>query len=383
MEEEKSSVVNELARGAAAVTYPEFAYIGCFTTKEPKTAEERKACGKGISVYRIDRLTGAWFLVQVCEALHNPGFLVLDRNQRFLYSAHGNSSEISAYSIERQTGKLNLLNQQPTGGHNSRHLTIDPTDRYIVLANGAGLAVYPINTDGSLAPFSDKVVPPAEPGSYREEEKGPHPHDVVFDPSGRFFVVPDKGLDKIHVYRLDAASGKIVANDPPSAQSRYGAGPRHIAFHPTKPLAYVVNERDSTITAYNWNAERGELDPFQVISTIPTTFAGENTGAEISVAPSGNFVYASNRGHNSIVIFSLDSANGTLNPICWEPTQGLKPRFFALSASGSLLCAANQDSDSIVIFTIDDKTGKLTPSGQIVQTGSPTCIVFAYPKSLA
>src|SRR5258706_14417517 len=140
MEEEKSSVVNELA-GGVAVTYPEFAYIGCFTTKEPKTAKERKAFGKGISVYRIDRLTGGWFLVQVCEAPLNPGFLILDRNQRFLYAAHGNSSEISAYSIERQTGKLSLLNKQPTGGHNSRHLTIDPTGRYIVLANGAGLAV--------------------------------------------------------------------------------------------------------------------------------------------------------------------------------------------------------------------------------------------------
>ncbi|MBI4192219.1 MAG: lactonase family protein [Betaproteobacteria bacterium] len=354
-----------------------FAYIGSFTTSR-NAVKERDGHGKGISVYRIDQLTGAWTLIQVFDAIPNPGFLSLDRRHRFLYAAHGISAEISAYSIDKQTGRLEFRNSQPTGGNNSPHLTINPTNCYVVLANGPGVAVFPINKDGSLAPFSDMVVPPGEPGPYRFEQKGPHPHQVLFDITGRFIVAPDKGVDKVHVYRLDTSSGKLVANDRLSVKSRYGAGPRHVAFHPTKPLTYVINELDSTVTAYNWDSDRGELRPVQVIPTTPTTFTGDNTGAEIAVAPSGNFVYGSNRGHNSIVIFSVDQSTGMLDPICWEATQGEWPRFFALDPSGNLLYVANQYSDSIVVFRIDHKTGKLTSTGRIVETGTPSCIVFAH-----
>ena len=363
---------NVRAGSAAEDIYPAFAYVGCFTNKDGN------AHGKGIGVYRIDRLTGAWTLVQVSDELHNPGFLVLDRNQRFLYSAHGSSGEISSYSVERKSGKLQILNRQPTGGHNSRYLTIDPAGRYVILNNGPGVVVYPIKRDGSLAPLSDKIVPPAEPGTFREEEKGPHPHHMVFDPGGRFMVVPDKGLDKIHVYKLDAANAKLVANDPPFAASVYGAGPRHMAFHPAKPFAYVVNEVDSTVAVYHWNSAVGKLMPRQVITTIPVAHAGKNTGAEIAVAPSGKFVYASNRGHDSIAVFAVDEGTGTLSPVCWEASQGRKPRFFTLDAGGRLLYAANQDGNSIVSVRVDDVTGRLTPTGHVIETGSPTCIVFAY-----
>jgi 6-phosphogluconolactonase len=295
-----------------------------------------------------------------------------------LYAAHGDSGEVSAHAIDKSTGKLRALNRQPTQGDNSPHVTIDPTGRFVVVANGPGIAVYPIVQDGTLAPASEVLVPPGEPGPYhREQGHGAHPHQVLFDPGGRFLVAPDKGVDRVHVYRLDTASGKLVANDPPAVKSRYGAGPRHIAFHPTQPYAYLINELDSTVTTYEWDATRGRLTPRQVITTLPTTYTGDNTGAEIAVAPSGRFVYGSNRGHDSIVVFSVDQANGTLEPVQWEATQGKRPRFFALDPAGNQLLVANQDTNTIVVFRIDQATGKLSATGQIVETGTPSCIVFS------
>ena len=205
-----------------------FAYVGCFTS------EKRKARGKGISVFRIDPENGAWDLVEVYETIPNPHYLAFDQTQRFLYSAHGDSSEVCAYAREKQTGKLRLLNRQPTEGNNSSTVTPDPSNRYIVLANGPGVAVFPINADGSLSPLTDKVIPPGEPGPYRREQQGPHPHQATFDLTGRFVVVPDKGLDKVHVFRFDDVNGKLLPCDPPFVKARYGAVPRHVTFHPTE-----------------------------------------------------------------------------------------------------------------------------------------------------
>lgn len=354
----------------SAVAVPTFAYVGCFTT------EKRKARGKGISGYRIDPQSGAWHLVQVCATPDNPGFLALGRDDRFLYAAHGSSREISAYSIDAPTGKLTLLNTQPSGGNNAPHLTVDPAGRYVLLANGPGIAVFPINKDGSLAPASDLVVPPGEPGPYRDEQNGPHPHQVIFDPTGRFIIAPDKGLDKVLVYKLDLASGKLVANDPAFVKARYGAVPRHVVIHPTAPYAYVVNELGSAVAVYHWDANRGELKPLQLVPTTPTTHTSKNTGAEIAIAPSGNFIYASNRGHDSIVTFAVDQKTGMLEPTGWESSRGKRPRFFALDAGGTRLYVANQDSDTIVAFSVEPETGKLTYTGLVAETGTPTCIVF-------
>ena len=348
------------------------AYTGSFTT------EKRKARGKGISVYRVDPASGAWTFVHALNAVHNPGFLALDRRQRFLYASHGDSGEISSYAIDKAAGRVTLLNRQPTEGDNSPHLTVDPENRYVVLANGPGVAVYPIKDDGSLAPASDIVIPPGEPGPYRREQgHGAHPHQVLFGPGGRFFAAPDKGVDRVHVYRIDHAKGKLVPGDPPFVKTRYGAGPRHIAFHPQGRYAYLINELDSTVTAYRWDAERGTLDPLQVITSLPTDYTGDNTGAEIAAAPSGAFVYASNRGHDSIVAYAVDPQGGTLSHVGWVSTQGRKPRFFTLDPTGSLLYVANENSDTIVGFRIDRTTGKLAPTGQVIETGSPSCIVFA------
>jgi 6-phosphogluconolactonase (cycloisomerase 2 family) len=188
--------------------------------------------------------------------------------------------------------------------------------------------------------------------------------------------VPDKGLDRVFAFRLDPANGKITLADPPFAQAREGAGPRHVTFHPTKPLAYVMNELDSTITTYRYDAETAALTPAQIVPTIPESFTGDNTGAEIEIARSGKFVFGSNRGHDSIVTMSVDADSGLLNPLSWTYTQGKGPRFFTVDLAGKLLYAANENSDTVVGFRIDEANGKLTPSGHVVQTGSPVCLVF-------
>jgi 6-phosphogluconolactonase (cycloisomerase 2 family) len=350
---------------------PLFAYIGCFTS------DRRKAHAKGISVYRIDA-NGSWSLVQVLETLPNPQFIAFDQQQKFLYSVHGDGTEVSSYAIDKASGRISFLNKQPTGGNNSTHLTPDPTNRYIVIGNGIGVAVFPINSDGSLAPYSDMVPAGGDVGPHRNQVgPGPHPHFVGFDPSGRFLLAPDRGTDRTLIYRLDPASGKLLPNNPAFARSRPGAGPRHLAFHPAKPWAYVCDELDSTVTACAWDSARGELKPLQVITTLPEDYVGGNTTAEIQFAPSGRYLYVSNRGHNSIVIFSVDQASGKLSPIGWEATRGRTPRFFGLDPTGRQLYAANLDSDNIVVFTVDTATGKLTPTGQVVETGTPSCIIFA------
>jgi 6-phosphogluconolactonase (cycloisomerase 2 family) len=356
----------------SAQSMPRFAYVGSYTTKE------RNGHGEGINVYQVDPGTGNWTHVQLLKDVVNPSFLTLDERQRFLYSAHGDGDEATAFQIDAPSGRLSVLNRQPTGGKNGVSLDVDPTNRFLVLANYSSgtVAVLPINPDGSLAKLSDLVTLPGTPGPHRTEQTSSHPHDVAFDPRGRFIIVPDKGLDAVFVYKLDTAGGKLVAANPPSVTSAPGAGPRHVDFHPRKPYAYVVNELDSTITTYSLDPDRGELKPLQVITTLPPAFTGNSTTSEIEVDPAGRFVYASNRGHDSLVIFAIDEATGVLASVGWEPTQGKTPRFFGIYPSGKFLYAANQDSDTIVTFRVDQASGKLTPTGQVVKTGSPSCIVF-------
>jgi 6-phosphogluconolactonase len=236
-----------------------------------------------------------------------------------------------------------------------------------------------------LGPRSDLVTLPGEPGPHRKEQAGSHPHQVVFDPTGRFVAVPDKGLDRVFVFRLDAASGKLTANDPPFVATRAGAGPRHIAFHSKMPLAYVINELGSSVTTYRFDLQRGSLQPIQIVPSIPPSYTGNNTGAEIVVAPSDRVVYASNRGDDSIAIFAVDQRDGSLTPVGWAPTHAKSPRFFCVDPAAKFLYAANadegfsdqQNTDTIVPFRINQANGMLTPTGQVIKTSSPCTIVFA------
>ncbi len=348
-----------------------FMYVGSFTSKE-------RGRGEGLSVYRRKGESDNWALVQVVKEIADPSFVAIERQGRFLYSSHGDGTQATAYLIDQATGQVRVLNRQPTGGVNGAHLSLDPTNRFLAVTNYASgtLAVLPINPDGSLAAVSDLVTLTGTPGPNRTQQESSHPHHCPFDLTGRFIVVPDKGLDKIFVFRLDTARGKLVAADPPSVTARAGAAPRHVDFHPNQPYAYVINELDSTITTYGFDPDKGALKPLQIVSTLPSSHTGNNTGAEIAVAPSGRFLYGSNRGHDSIVTFAIDKATGGLTPIGWEPTQGTTPRFFALDPTGTHLYAANQNSDTVVIFRVDQATGKLTATNQIVKVGSPTTIVF-------
>ena len=371
-----ASIITVAAAGGCASTtanrpLPKFAYVGCYTTKQ------RNGRGEGISVHRIDPASGAWTQTQLVKTTDNPSWLTFDRQQRVLYSAHGDGEVISAFRVDQATGQLSALGTHDAKGKNGVRLGVDANNKYLICANyGSGtVALLPINADGSLGPVAHLPALPGKPGPHRTEQPNSRPHDVVFDPRERFIVVPDKGLDATFVFSLDAASGKLVPASPPSVASRPGAGPRHASFHPAKPVVYVLNELDSTLTTYRFDSERGALTPLQVITTLPPSFTGHSTTSEIVVAASGRFVYASNRGHDSLAIFAVEGA-GTLSPVGWEPTQGKTPRFFAIEPSGALLYAANMDSDTIVVFRVDAGSGKLTPTGQVIKTGSPSSIVF-------
>jgi len=348
-----------------------FAYVGSRTT------EERQARGNGINVFRVDRSSGAWTHVQLVKDLVNPSFLSLDRRQAFLYSVHGDLSDVRAFKIDRKTGKLAFLNQQSTQGHNPVHLAVDPTNRYLIISNYATgtLALLPIHADGSLAPVKELVKLKGDPGPHRVEQNSSHPHHNPVDPSGRFMVIPDKGLDRVFTFFMDTEKGKLIAG--PSISVREASGPRHVVFHPHKTYAYIVNELDSTVTTCCYNAEQGELKPIQILTTLPATFSGNSRAAEIAITPSGCFVYASNRGHDSIAIYAVDQETGMLSCVGWKSSQGKNPRFFAIDPSGSFLYAANETSDTIITFRIDQDTGMLNPTGQITTIGSPVCIVFS------
>jgi len=365
----RSTVHAQAARPAGAPRTPAFMYVGSFTS-------DGRGHGDGLSVFRRD--SARWSLVQVVKELADPSFVIVNRQRSHLYSAHGDGTEATAYRIDEATGRLTVLNRQPTRGKNGVHLAIDATGRFLALANYAtgSLVVFPINGNGSLAAVSDLATMTGTPGPHKTQQESAHPHHCPFDPTGRFMVVPDKGLDKVFVYRLDAAAGTLTPGRPADVAARAGAAPRHVGFHPTKPLAYVINELDSTITTYAFDPEKGVLAPLQVHTTLPTSYTGNNTGAEIAVAPSGHFVYGSNRGHDSIAIFSIDQATGLLTSVGWEPTQGTTPRFFALDPSGDRLYAANQTSDTVVIFDVDQTTGRLRPTGEIVRVASPSTIAF-------
>jgi len=305
-----AGLVGAVAEPAVAQNSPGtsamFAYVGSFTTAQ------RKARGDGIHVYGVDAATGAWTHVQHIGDLTNPSFLVLSPDQRFLYSVHGDGDQATAFALDRETGHATLINRAATGGRNGVRQAIDPSGRFLVVANYAGgsVAVLAIAPDGSLTDQHQLVALRGKPGPHKTEQTSSHPHDVVFDPSGRFVLLPDKGLDRVFVFRFDAASGRLSPAEPGSVETRPGAGPRHLAFHPTLPIVWVLNELDSTTATYRWDAERGTLAPIQVVTTLPTDFTGSSTTAEIAVSPDGRFVYGSNRGHDSVTIYAANAADG-------------------------------------------------------------------------
>ena len=349
---------------------PLLAYVGSYTTPG------RNGHGNGINVYKVDARTGAFTHLQHVGGLENPSFLAIDPSGRFLYSVHGDRSEANAFLINQTTGRLSHLNRESTGGYNPVHLALDTTGSFLAVVNygSDSLAVLPIRTDGRLASYSTLTPVEGTLGPHRVQQRNMAPHHIPLDRQGRFFYVPCKGSDCVVAYRLDEKRGVLV--EAARVTARPSAAPRHIDFHPVKALAYVINELDSTITTYRQDRRSGKLTPLQTVPSTPSDFTGYSTGAEIWLDRSGRNVYVSNRGHDSIGVFAIDAASGTLSPKQWVPTKGGTPRFFAFDPAGKHLYVANQDGHSIVTYDVG-RDGRLSPNPARVKVGSPACIVFS------
>ena len=338
---------------------------------------------QGIYVYHMDMSSGALqFVTQVPEAGENPSFLAIHPEGSSLYAVNEiadfdgkQDGAVVAFSIARDTGHLTYLNRQPSIGATPCHLTVDNTGRFVLVANynGGTVSVLPIREGGALGPSTDSAQ---HSGSsiHPEHQSVPHPHSINLDSIGRHAFAADKGIDKIMVYRLDTGQGKLVPHQTPSVRIRPGAGPRHFGFHPNGRHAYVINELDSTLTAFNYDAVDGTLAEIQTVSTLPKGFNGFSWCADVHVSPSGRFLYGSNRGHDSIAIFAIDGHTGKLEYVGHEPTQGETPRNFAIDPTGTFLLAANQDTGTIVTFRIEPESGNLDASGYVTKVPSPVCI---------
>lgn len=348
-------------------------YVGTYTDKG----------AKGIYVYRYDAGSGQLSDSQVAAETVNPSFVTIDDKKRLLYAVNElqkyqneSSGGVSAFSIGPR-GQLHLLNEVASGGADPCYVSIDKSGKYVLVANytGGSISVFPIRQDGSLgAPTA--FIQHKGSGPNRERQEAAHAHWIETSPDNRFAIASDLGIDELLVYRFDASTGKLAPNDPPFAKAEPGAGPRHLAFAPSGKFAYVINELQSTVSVFSYDAANGVLHPLQTISALPKKFSGENTAAEIAIHPNGRFLFASNRGHDSIAVFSIDKAKGTLRLIDNFSVKGRTPRSFVIDPTGSRLLVANQDTGNIVVFRINRSTGRLTATGQEVKVPAPVCLKF-------
>ncbi|PYR43470.1 MAG: 6-phosphogluconolactonase [Acidobacteria bacterium] len=359
-------------------------YVGTYTG--PKS--------QGIYVFRLEAETSAVSQnitlapVGLAAASPNPSFLALDAKRRLLFAVNEvgefggrPTGAVSAFAIDARKGTLALINQQPSMGAGPCHLALDRGGRHLLVANyGSGsVSVLPVAADGRLGAASD-VVQHTGSSVNPERQKGPHAHCVAIDRANRFVFVCDLGLDKVLAYRFDGQRGTLTPHDPPFAQVKPGAGPRHMVFRPDGGFAYVVNELTSTVTAFRYDAGAGALHEVQTISSLPAHFDGANSGAEIDVHPSGKWLYVSNRGHNSVVLFDIDATSGTLTYVEEQGTGGFTPRHFGIDPSAAYLAVGNQNSNTILVARIDGARGRLKPSGILAYAPSPVCMVFL-PRS--
>ncbi len=360
--------------GALAESTESLVYVGTYTG--PKS--------KGIHAFRFHAKDGRAEAPFLAAETAHPTFLALAPNKRFLYAVGElgtfqgkKAGGVSAFSIDRATGRLDLLNQVSSGGPGPCHLMVDATGKWVLVANygGGSVALLPIQGNGALG---EAVSFHQHQGSSvnTQRQEGPHAHGVTLDAANRVAIVPDLGLDRLMIYRLDAAEGRLTAHDPPHAAVQPGSGPRHLAFAPGGKHAYGINELSSTITVYAFESAKGSLAEVQTVSTLPEGFDGNNWTAEIEVHPTGKFVYGSNRGHDSIAVFTRDLQRGTLERVANVPTLGKVPRNFAIDPGGAWLWAANQGSDNLVLFRIDPERGLLQPAGVTVDVGAPVCVQY-------
>jgi len=354
-----------------------FVYVGTYTGAD----------SKGIYGYNFDEGTGRLAPSGVAAEVVNPSFVATDPTHRHLYAvtemsqrgpdAYKIDGYISSFSIDPRTGSLTFLNKVSSGGGGPCHLVVDKTGKILFVANyGSGNVVsFALEADGRIGEITGKDQHSGSSVNPRRQE-GPHSHSVVLSPDNRFLFVPDLGIDRILIYRIDEAKQTFTVNNPSYVSVKPGFGPRHFVFGAGAKFAYAVCEMGSSVVTFSYDRESGKLTPIQTISTLPADFSGEDNSAEIEVGSSGRFLYASNRGNDSITVFQIDMKTGLLNKIQIVPTQGKIPRNFVIDPTGEYLLVANQNSNNIVVFSIDSGNGQLTPTEQAADVPSPVSMLF-------
>ncbi len=347
-------------------------YVGTYTSGK----------SEGIYGYHMDSATGALTRFNSFKSV-NPSFLTIDRSKRFLYAvnefgeyAGKPGGAVSAFAIDPATGNLRFLNEQATNGADPCHLTVDSRKKTLLVANytGGNLTVLPLRPDGTLGMALE--IKQHEGSGPKEQQKAPHAHCVILDRAERHALAADLGIDKVMIYRFDRASGRLTPATQPFAELKAGAGPRHLTLHPNGRFLYVINELDSTMTAFKYDGVKGTLTEIETVSTLPSDFSGVSYCADVHVSPSGRFLYGSNRGHDSIVVFEIDQRTGKITLVQHVSTEGKWPRNFTIDPAGKFLLVANQRTDNVAIFSIDARTGHLQSTGQTEEIPAPVCLTF-------
>jgi 6-phosphogluconolactonase len=361
-------------------------YVGTYS--EPilfGTGEVLQGRGKGIYAFRLNEAAGALEPVGITEGVRNSSFLAFDPEKEFLYCVNEfkeyegmASGAVSSFRMDRESGALTYLNTKASHGTDPCHLMVDRSGRNVLVANFASgsVSVLPREADGSLKEASC-VIQHEGSSVDPKRQTGPHAHGVEIDAANRYVFVPELGLDKIMIYELDAERGQLTPNPhQPTVDVTPGSGPRQIVLHRNGRFTYVMTEMSSSVIVYSYDAATGGLKELQTLSTLPADFSGESSGAEVQVAPSGKFLYASNRGHDSLATFAIDSESGKLTLAGFEGSGGKIPRNFDVSPDGAFVAVANQDSNNVVLFRVDQATGKPAPTGNVVEAGTPICVRF-------
>jgi 6-phosphogluconolactonase len=367
-----------LASVASAADYRYLVYVGTYTDKD----------SKGIYAFRFDPATGESEAVGLVATSENPSFLAVAASSKFLYAVNetsnfngGKTGAVSSFAVDRSTGKLTLLQQVSSLGADPAHLSLDVTGRYLLVANytSGNIASFPIQPQGTLG-ARISFVQHAGNSVDKERQTGPHAHEITATADNRFVLVPDLGLDQLLIYRFDSKTGTLTPNDPPFAKAAPGAGPRHFVAAPSGKFVYLTNEMASTVTVFAFDAASGQMREQQTISTLPQGFKGENSTAEIALDASGKHLYVSNRGEDSIALFTVSPEDGKLSYTEKVSTGGKTPRHFTLDPTGKWLFAENQDSGTIPLFKVDSVSGRLTATSHTLQVSSPVCVVFVPAK---
>ncbi len=362
-------------------TKPEklFLYVGTYTRREPHV--EGKS--GGIEIVTFDTESGKLARADTVSGIENPSFIAIHPQGNALYAIsevgdfEGKAAGgIYAYAIDPNTKGLTKLNGQSVKGPGPAYVSIDSKGRHVLVANygGGSVCVLPVRKDLTLATASAFVQHEGSSINPQRQE-APHAHSIVLDPSDRYALVADLGLDKVMIYRYDDEAGTVKPNaDQSWARTKSGAGPRHIVFHPNEQYVYVINELDSTVIAYRWSADKGGMTELQTISTLPEDWEGRNYPADIHVHPNGRYLYGSNRGHNSIAAYDVNPETGELCNFRAVPSGGEYPRGFTLTPDGDFALVANQNSSNLLVYAIDQQTGDLTATGEVLDLPTPVCV---------